>query len=597
VLFLFQQRTHTCGELTKKDAGKIVVLNGWVDRIRNLGGLIFVLVRDRYGKTQIVFDPNENKEVYEKALRLRNEYVVSIEGEVRLRPEKDVNVNMKTGEIEILATHLEILSQSEVPPIYVNKDEEVSENLRLKYRYLDLRREKMQSNLLVRHKVMKASRDFLSYNNFVEIETPYLTKSTPEGARDFLVPSRLKPGTFYALPQSPQLFKQLLMVSGFDRYFQIARCFRDEDFRADRQPEFTQIDIEASFVKREDIFNFTEQLIKEIFQEAINESIEVPFKRYTYDEVMNKFGSDKPDTRYGMEFIELNEYFKETKVKFIKEKLTQGALLKGFVIPEKAENFTRSKFDELVEFSKDLGSSGMIWIANSDDIRSNIKKAAETEIIKLIEGGIIKKNDVMLMILEEKDKVNEILGQLRVHIIKQELKKKVGFDFLWVTDFPMFSWGDEEQKIVAEHHPFTMPNLEEFKKFKDTDPLRIKSQSYDLVINGYEIASGSIRIHDRNIQREVFKVLGLDEKEIEEKFGFLIEAFKYGVPPHGGIAIGMDRLVSILVEEDSIKEVIAFPKTASGSDPMTGAPSPVSKKQLEELNLALLREPIDKEER
>jgi len=595
---LFQQRTHTCGQLTKEDTGKKVVLNGWVDRIRNLGGLIFVLVRDRYGKTQVVFDPNDNKEVYERSLELKNEFVVSITGVVRTRPEKDINLGMKTGEIEVLATQLEIISESEVPPIYINKDEDVSENLRLKYRYLDLRKEKMQKNLIIRHQVMKATRDYLSSQNFLEIETPYLTKSTPEGARDFLVPSRLKPGTFYALPQSPQLFKQLLMVAGFDRYFQIARCFRDEDFRADRQPEFTQIDIEASFIKREDIFNVTEQLIKDIFQKTINEKIVVPFRRYTYDDVMNKYGSDKPDTRYGMEFIELSNYFEETEAKFIKEELANGSVLKGFIIPEKAENFARSKFDELVEYVKSLGSSGMIWISltNSGDIRSNIKKIAEREIRKLIENDIIKKNSVMLMILGENSKVNQILGQLRNKIIKQEFEKKSGFDFLWVIDFPMFSWSEEEQRIMAEHHPFTMPNLEDFKKFKDIDPLKIKSQSYDLVINGYEIASGSIRIHDRTIQKEVFEVLGLTENEIEEKFGFLIEAFKYGAPPHGGIAVGMDRLVSVLVGEDSIKEVIAFPKTASGSDPMTGAPSPVSKKQLDELNLILLNELTNKEE-
>jgi aspartyl-tRNA synthetase len=463
---LFQQRTHTCGQLTKEDTGKKVVLNGWVDRIRNLGGLIFVLVRDRYGKTQVVFDPNDNKEVYERSLELKNEFVVSITGVVRTRPEKDINLGMKTGEIEVLATQLEIISESEVPPIYINKDEDVSENLRLKYRYLDLRKEKMQKNLIIRHQVMKATRDYLSSQNFLEIETPYLTKSTPEGARDFLVPSRLKPGTFYALPQSPQLFKQLLMVAGFDRYFQIARCFRDEDFRADRQPEFTQIDIEASFIKREDIFNVTEQLIKDIFQKTINEKIVVPFRRYTYDDVMNKYGSDKPDTRYGMEFIELSNYFEETEAKFIKEELANGSVLKGFIIPEKAENFARSKFDELVEYVKSLGSSGMIWISltNSGDIRSNIKKIAEREIRKLIENDIIKKNSVMLMILGDTTYFKygnyNIFNLPRIDFVSLDFPtfsylsyKKGSFDFL-IGRIPL-SYGPMKYNLVlSDNSPY-----------------------------------------------------------------------------------------------------------------------------------------------
>jgi aspartyl-tRNA synthetase len=588
VLFLFQKRTHTCGELNENDIDKIVILNGWVDRIRDLGGIIFVLIRDRYGKTQAVFDSSDNNALYQKALKLKNECVVSIQGKVRLRPEKDRNPNMFTGDVEILATNLEILSESETPPIYVNIEEDISENLRLKYRYLDLRKERMQRNLILRHKVMKITRDTLSAEGFLEIETPYLTKSTPEGARDFLVPSRLKPGNFYALPQSPQLFKQLLMVSGFDKYFQIARCFRDEDFRADRQPEFTQIDIEQSFVEKEDIFALTEKLIKEIFEKSLNyNGLEIPFQKYTYDEVIKKYGSDKPDLRYGMEFIDLTTYFKNTETNFIKNGIDKGLILKGFIVPERSNNFSRKKFDDLTEFAKEQGSTGLIWIANDKEIRSNIKKAAAKEINILVERGIMKEGDVLLAILEEADKIDKILGQLRIKMIKEEFEKESGFSIIWVTDFPMFSWNEEEQRIVAEHHPFTMPNLDDLAKYDNTDPLKIKSQSYDLVINGYEIASGSIRIHKQDIQQKVFDILGLSKEEAQEKFGFLLEAFKYGAPPHGGIAIGMDRLVSILVGEDSIKEVIAFPKTASGTDPMTNAPSEVSEKQLEELHLAL----------
>lgn len=585
---MFQKRTHTCGELNENDIDKIVILNGWIDRIRDLGGIIFVLIRDRYGKTQAVFDSSDNNTLYQKALKLKNEYVVSIQGKVRVRPEKDKNPNMLTGSVEVLATNLEILSESDTPPIYVNIEEDISENLRLKYRYLDLRKERMQRNLILRHKVMKITRDTLSAEGFLEIETPYLTKSTPEGARDFLVPSRLKPGNFYALPQSPQLFKQLLMVSGFDKYFQIARCFRDEDFRADRQPEFTQIDIEQSFVEKEDIFALTEKLIKEIFEKSLNyKELEIPFQKYTYDEVIKKYGSDKPDLRYGMEFIDLTSYFQNTEANFIKNGIDKGLILKGFVVPERSNNFSRKKFDDLTEFAKEQGSTGLIWIANDKEIRSNIKKAAAKEINILVERGIMKEDDVLLAILEEADKIDKILGQLRIKMIKEEFEKESGFSIIWVTDFPMFSWNEEEQRIVAEHHPFTMPNLDDLAKYDNRDPLKIKSQSYDLVINGYEIASGSIRIHKQDIQQKVFDILGLSKEEAQEKFGFLLEAFKYGAPPHGGIAIGMDRLVSILVGEDSIKEVIAFPKTASGTDPMTNAPSEVSEKQLEELHLAL----------
>lgn len=581
------KRTHKCGELDIMNVDEIVVLNGWVERIRDLGGIKFGLLRDRYGKVQFVIDP-ENKEIYELAKKIGNEYVIAIKGKIRKRPEDAINKNMKTGEIEMLVEDLEILSESETPPIYVNKDEEVSENLRLKYRYLDLRKDKMKNNILLRHKALQITRQYFSENDFMEIETPYLTKSTPEGARDFLVPSRLKPGTFYALPQSPQLFKQLLMVSGFDRYFQIARCFRDEDFRADRQPEFSQIDFEMSFVEMDDILDLTEGLLKKLFKELVNYDLELPLRRFTYDEVMDKYGSDKPDTRYGLEIQDFTVRFENTGATFIKGAIEKGEKVRGIVLENKADKFSRKRIDEYTEFAKSVGAGGLIWIKNEKgNIKSSIKKIAEPELSKMIEDGILKENDIAFVLVGHREEINKILGHLRVKLIKEEMNKKEGFDVLWVVDFPMFAWDDEEKRLVAEHHPFTMPKLDEFEKYADSDPLKIRAQCYDLVINGYEMASGSIRVHRRDLQSKIFELIGLSEKEINEKFGFLIEAFKYGPPPHGGAAIGFDRLIAIMSGEESIKEVIAFPKTASGSDPMTEAPSAVSEKQLKELKIKL----------
>ena len=582
------KRSHTCGELNAGYEGKEVILNGWVHIIRDLGGIKFILLRDRYGKTQVSFDPNENKELYDKALKLGNEYTVAIKGIVRKRPEDAINPNMKTGEIEIAATELEILSESDTPPIYVNKDEEVSENLRLKYRYLDLRKEKMQKNLIIRHKFMQASRQYLSDNGYLEIETPFLTKSTPEGARDFVVPSRIKKGNFYALPQSPQIFKQLLMVSGMDRYFQVARCFRDEDFRADRQPEFTQIDIEQSFADKEDIFRMGEELISHAIENSTGEKVEIPFKRMSYQQAMDLYGSDKPDTRYGMQLVDITGYFKQTEAKFLKSIIDDGGVIKGFVIEGKANEYSRKKFDELTDLAKQFGASGLIWIANKEnEVKSTIKKLASDEIDTMIKDGIISNDGVMLIVAGEKSKANKILGHLRANLIKSEFEKKDGYDILWVTDFPMFSWNEDENRLESEHHPFTMPNLEDLEKYSDSDPLKIKSESYDLVVNGYEMASGSVRIHRKDIQQKVFETIGLDENEIRDKFGFLLEAFRFGPPPHAGVAFGMDRLVAVLAGEDSIKEVIAFPKTATGSDPMSEAPSKLGKNQLNDLGIKL----------
>ncbi|HOO73832.1 MAG TPA: aspartate--tRNA ligase [Tepiditoga sp.] len=581
------KRTNNCGELRKKDAGKEIILNGWIDRIRDLGGIKFILLRDRYGKTQVFFDPNENNELYERAVTLGIEYTVAIKGIVKERPAEAVNSDMETGEIEILAKDLEIFSKSETPPIYVNREEDIAETTRLKYRYLDLRKERLQRNLFIRHKAMQATRKYLSENNFMEIETPYLTKSTPEGARDFVVPSRIKSGNFYALPQSPQIFKQLLMVSGFDRYFQIARCFRDEDFRADRQPEFTQIDIEASFVEMEDILNFGEGVVKAVFQETIGYIPETPFKRMTYAYATDTYGSDKPDTRYGMELKDITEYFKDNCTDFIAEVIKNGGCIKGFEVKNKASLFSRKKFDEYTDLAKSFGAAGLMWIAKDKDKaepRSSIKKIAQKEINEIINDGIIEEDSIFFALSGERKVINKILGQLRNTVIREETEKAKGFDISWITDFPMFAWDEEENRLVAEHHPFTMPKIDEFEKYAD-DPLRINGQCYDLVINGYEMASGSVRIHRQDIQKKVFEMIGLSEEQINSKFGFLIEAFKYGPPPHAGMALGMDRLVAVITGEDSIKEVIAFPKTATGSDPMSDAPSVLDEKQLKELKI------------
>ncbi|MBM7559275.1 aspartate--tRNA ligase [Marinitoga litoralis] len=581
------KRTYKCGELTSKNVNEVVILNGWVERIRDLGGIKFGLLRDRYGKVQFVIDP-DNKEVYDLANKIGNEFVIAIKGIVRKRPEDAINKNMKTGEIEVLVEDLEILSESETPPIYVNKEEEISENLRLKYRYLDLRKERMQRNLLMRHKALQIIRQYFSENDFVEVETPYLTKSTPEGARDFLVPSRLKPGTFYALPQSPQLFKQLLMVSGFDRYFQIARCFRDEDFRADRQPEFSQIDFEMSFVEMDDILSFAEGLLGKLFKDLLNYDLELPLRRYTYDEVMDKYGSDKPDTRYGLEIQDFTEFFKETKAEFIKKAIENGESVRGVVLENKGDKFSRKRIDEYTEFAKSVGANGLIWVKNENgEVKSSIKKLAENELKNIFEKGIINNNDIAFILVGKRLEINKMLGHIRNKLIKEEMDKKDGFDILWVVEFPMFAWDEEENRLVAEHHPFTMPKLDEFNKYADSDPLKIRAQCYDLVINGYEMASGSIRVHRKDLQNKIFELIGLGEEEINEKFGFLIEAFKYGPPPHGGAALGFDRLIAVMVGEESIKEVIAFPKTASGSDPMTEAPSAVSERQLKELKIKL----------
>jgi aspartyl-tRNA synthetase len=580
------KRTHTCGELNKKNLGEAVILNGWVERIRDLGGIKFLLLRDRYGFTQVVIDPDKNKNLYKKANKIGNEYTLEISGTVRPRPDEAINKNMTTGEIEILAEDFIILSESENPPIYINTEEdEASEDLRLKYRYLDLRRKKIQKNIILRHEVAQVMREYLNNLNFIEVETPILGKTTPEGARDFLVPSRIRKGNYYALPQSPQLYKQLLMVAGFDRYYQIVKCFRDEDFRADRQPEFTQLDLEMSFVDQEDIFELIEGLFKNIFEKVLSSEINIPFERMTYDDAIINYGSDKPDLRYGMKFEDLTDYFNFSTVGFIKSALEENEKITGFIAKNLSENYSRKKIDELTEFFKSLGMSGLLWIKGGNNIKSSILKVCPEEVKKIVEDFSISEDDILFIGMGEGYDYYKKLGRLRDKVIKDNNLTAEGYDIHWITDFPMFSYDEEEKRYKAEHHAFTMPDLDDLKNYFPDEIDKIKSTSYDLVLNGFELASGSVRIHRRDIQNKIFEIIGIDDDEANEKFGYLLEAFKYGPPPHAGIAIGVDRLIAIFADANSIRDVIAFPKVASGADLMTGAPNEPSDDQLNELGI------------
>ncbi|PLV60171.1 aspartate--tRNA ligase [Thermotoga sp. KOL6] len=572
-------RTHTCGELRVRDEGKHVKLCGWVDRIRDLGGVRFVDLRDRYGETQIVCDVNSK--AYEVIDDLTRESVILVEGTVRKRPKGTENPNISTGEIEVVAEKIEILSAAQPLPFYPN--ENPKEEMRLKYRYIDLRSKRMQNNIILRYKVTRTIRNYFDELGFLEIETPFLTKSTPEGARDFLVPSRLRPGKFYALPQSPQLFKQLLMISGFDRYFQIVRCFRDEDLRADRQPEFTQVDVEMSFVDVEDVLSVSEGMIARVFKEVLDVDLSLPFDRLRYHEAMEKYGTDKPDRRYGMELQDFGNAFEGTDFKVIRKVLEEGGSVKGFVVPNFAPEMSRKRGDELMERAKELGLGGLLWFKIENGLSSPHLKHLESEFKTIAEKAGMKEGDVCL-IAAHKDRalLNEALGTLRLEIGKEHFSHLAkGFDVLWVIDFPYFEWSEEEERFVARHHPFTMPVEETL----DSDHTKVRAKAYDIVINGYEVGGGSIRIHKREIQEKIFQLLGISKEEAQNKFGFFLEAFKYGVPPHGGIAFGLDRLVSIITGENSIREVIPFPKTGNGVCLLTGAPSEVDEKQLKELRI------------
>jgi aspartyl-tRNA synthetase len=587
---IFKKRTHTCGELRASDVGKIVTLNGWVDRRRDLGGLIFIDLRDRYGKTQVVFSPQHNDQAYQIAKELKSEFVISVTGKVERRPKGAENPSLPTGEIDVLADEVQVLSKSETPPFLIEDDINVSEELRLKYRYLDLRRPIMQSNLITRHRMAQVVRRYFDENGFIEIETSFLVKSTPEGARDFLVPSRLHPGKFYALPQSPQLYKQILMVAGFDRYFQIVRCFRDEDLRADRQPEFTQIDVEMSFVTEEDVFNIVEGLIFRLMKEIKGIEIQLPFPRIPYVEAIEKYGTDKPDLRFDLEIVNATDIFKTTEFKVFREAIENGGVICGLNLPGCA-NFSRKQIDELTNFVKDLGAGGLVHFkVENGEVESPVAKYfTKISLQKLKERMNSRDGDLMILISDQSQKVYSILGSLRFEMGRRlNLIDEEQFRFAWIVDFPLLEWDEEENRWVSVHHPFTSPKLEDLHLL-DSDPGKVRARAYDLVLNGNEIAGGSIRIHDAELQRKIFKLLGISDEEARKKFGFLLEAFKYGAPPHGGIAFGFDRLVMLFTWMKSIRDVIAFPKTSSALSLMDEAPSEVDPKQLDELHIQVKR--------
>lgn len=579
-------RTHTCGELNIKNQGEKVTLCGWVDSKRNHGGVLFIDLRDLYGITQIVIEPNNND--FSKAEKLGNEYVVRIKGEVRKRPSGNENKNFPTGEIEVLVDELEILNTSAQPPFAVAEYINVSEETRLKYRYIDIRRETMKKNLILRSKIAQVARNYLYSKNFNEIETPILTKSTPEGARDFLVPSRINPGKFYALPQSPQMFKQILMASGMDRYFQLARNFRDEDLRSDRQLEHTQIDLEMSFVDEKDVANIVEGLMKEIFKFA-GEKIETPFIEMEYDEVILKYGTDKPDIRFGYEIKDITKIFRESGFKIFKQIIETNGVIRA-INAGNLYQYSRSEIDKLTEILKLNGAKGLVWIKMKDlKLESSIKKfLKENEINSLIKTLEIKEGDTVFIASDDRKNILKYIGILRNEIIKKDKNPKKKWAFLWVRHFPLLEYKVDENRYDATHNPFTAPLPEEIHKLDIKEELEnIKSCQYDLVLNGVELGSGSIRNHRREIQEKIFKLMGYSDKEIKDKFGMLVEALGYGAPPHGGIGLGFDRLVAIICGYDSIREVIAFPKTTSGICPMTEAPSEVNPKQLDELKISI----------
>ena len=585
---MLYKRTHMCGELRIEDVNKNVVLNGWVAKARSLGSLVFVDLRDKTGITQITFNEDLSAEILDKAKSLRSEFCIGIKGVVKERSAK--NGNIATGDIEVFADELEIYSKSDTPPIYIKDDDNVDDNLRLKYRYLDLRKNKMQRNLTFRHKVVKCARDYFDEQGFTEVETPMLIKPTPEGARDYIVPSRVHNGSFYALPQSPQMFKQLLMVSGTDRYFQVVKCFRDEDLRADRQPEFTQIDLEMSFADQDQVIEVQEGFLKKVMKEVRGIDVQTPFPRMTYAEAMERYGSDKPDTRFDIELQKLNDVFAGCKFEVFTNVLADGGDIRGICVPGGAAEFSRKKIDKLVNDVKSYGAKGLVWIKwDETGINSSVSKFFEESELKAVFDKMCGKEGDIIFIVSGTAKVTyDSLGFLRRHIAgMMGLLDDNQFNFLWVVDFPMFEM-DEEGNMKAMHHPFTQPKLDELDKL-DNDILGLNANAYDIVLNGVELGGGSVRIHDKDLQARMFKALGLSDEECEEKFGFLIEAFKYGAPPHAGLAYGLDRMVMLLLGEKSIREVIAFPKNQNAECPVCEAPAVAGDGQLDELGIEVIK--------
>lgn len=587
----FKQRTHKCGELREYHIGESVTLNGWISRIRDLGGLIFIDLRDRWGIAQLVILPESQPQLAEKAKELHSEYVIWAIGTVRKR--ENPNPNIPTGLIEVLLDDFEIINKSELPPFEIIDDLQTSEEIRLKYRYLDLRRPAIQKNLITRHHIYQIIHKYFDENEFIEIETPVLMKSTPEGARDFLVPSRLNKGKFYALPQSPQIFKQILMISGFDRYVQIVKCFRDEDLRSDRQPEFTQIDLEMSFITRDDIFKLIEGLMKRLWNEILDIDIVTPFPKLSYEEAMTRFGSDKPDLRFDIEIKDISEIVKNSEFKVFADTYNNNGKI-ALINAKNCGNYSRKQIDELQEYAKKYGAKGLVAIKyQNGEISSPIAKFLnQSEINQILDIANAEENDLLIIIADEKYKCLTALGALRLEIARRTgifEKLKNTYSFSWIIDFPLFEWDATENRLSPMHHPFTSPNTDDLQLL-DTEPLKVRAYAYDLVINGAEIGGGSIRIHDNIIQKKIFKLLGLSDEDANEKFGFLLDALRYGAPPHGGIALGLDRLVMTLVGTENIRDVIAFPKTTSGLSLMDGSPSPVDKKQLDELGIQLTKE-------